>query len=328
MKSMKKFQTLDFSQRSKVVSESWSKLKQEQKTEYMNSAAEDKKRYDRELKQLEKKGFFKNKDGKDSRDLLKSDKKEKAVSVKSKKPAVAPKKVPKTKKALKQEAREAKEAEKKKDGNICVPKRPCTGYVFFMTENGKKIRKTNPELKVTEVMKRCAEDWKKVSDASKKKYEKMNEKDKERYQKENKEFETKGFFINSDGVKSTLLNKNHQKLDFEYGTVLPKRVKHAYFIFLIEQQKLMIEQVKEGEKFSVGPASKAIAEKWNKMTDQQKKKYEKLTEDDTKRFNNQMDQLRKKGFFMTEDGKKSTELTFNPRKTPVREKKQASKADE
>jgi len=57
-------------------------------------------------------------------------------------------------------------------------------------------------------------------------------------------------------------------------------------MFSNEERKTMSAQLKEGQKNDVAAMSKVISEKWGKMTDQQKKKYEKLTEDDTKRFNN------------------------------------------
>jgi len=74
MKSMEKFKGLGFGERTKVVGESWAKLNEEQKAEYVKRSEDDKKRHEKELKQLEKKGFFKDKDGKDSRDLYKPEK--------------------------------------------------------------------------------------------------------------------------------------------------------------------------------------------------------------------------------------------------------------
>lgn len=76
------------------MSQSWNKLGEEQKTEYTKCADEDKKRFERETKLLEKKGWFKTKDGKDSRDLYKAPKGEAAE-----KKAESPKKKGKTLKA-------------------------------------------------------------------------------------------------------------------------------------------------------------------------------------------------------------------------------------
>ena len=120
MKSMEKFKGLGFGERIKVVSESWGKLNEEQKAEYVKRSEDDKKRHEKELKQIEKKGFFKDKDGKDSRDLYKpaKDKKSaegKAGSQKSKSPEkkAADKEKEKAKKERERErAKKLKEKEK------------------------------------------------------------------------------------------------------------------------------------------------------------------------------------------------------------------------
>ena len=57
-----------------MIGEKWSNLTQSQKEGYLKKAEDDKKRYIKELKQLEKKGYFINKHGKDSRDLYKPEK--------------------------------------------------------------------------------------------------------------------------------------------------------------------------------------------------------------------------------------------------------------
>eukprot|EP00494_Astrolonche_serrata_P027060 UN27323 len=58
MKNMAKFKAMPFMQRNQVVAQSWSKLDDEQKKEYNKCALDDKKRFDKETKLLEKKGYF------------------------------------------------------------------------------------------------------------------------------------------------------------------------------------------------------------------------------------------------------------------------------
>jgi hypothetical protein len=72
MKTMDKFKAMNFKEKILVVGQSWGRLKAEQKEEYTNCADEDKKRYEKELNLIAKKGFFINKDGMDSRDLYKA----------------------------------------------------------------------------------------------------------------------------------------------------------------------------------------------------------------------------------------------------------------
>ena len=52
MKDMPKFSGLTLGEKVKVVSESWAKLNDKQKTEYNKAATEDKIRFDKETKQL------------------------------------------------------------------------------------------------------------------------------------------------------------------------------------------------------------------------------------------------------------------------------------
>ena len=161
--------------------------------------------------------------------------------------------------------------------------------MYFIAENREKVVKANPGIKMTDIAKKSGEDWGKLTEVQKKKYEKMFEKDKVRQEKEMKEFNEKGFFHNSDGIKSTFLNKKGKAQEFEKDTVMPKKIKHGYLFFFIEQQNLMKSQTKPDEKVSVAANTKKISEEWNTMTAQKKAKYEKMVEEDTKRYNNELD---------------------------------------
>lgn len=125
MKNLVKFKDLSLKQKCDVVNQSWHKLTNEQKEEYNKCATNDQKRYEKELKQIEKKGYFINNEGKDSRDLFK-------VSKSGTKDV-------KMKEAQKKKVLSKKEEPKKsepKDDNICRPKRPFTSFMFFSIENG------------------------------------------------------------------------------------------------------------------------------------------------------------------------------------------------
>ena len=60
--------------------------------------------------------------------------------------------------------------------------------------------------------------------------------------------------------------------------------------------------------------TKIFSETWNSMTVQQKSKYHKMTAVDAERYKDQIDQIRKNGYFMTEDGIKSTDLPEKKKK--------------
>jgi len=76
-------------------------------------------------------------------------------------------------------------------------------YFHFYLESAKKY----PDFSMCEISKKTGEDWKKLSDDQKKKYESLKLKDGVRFEREMKEFNEKGFFTNSDGIKSTFLKK-------------------------------------------------------------------------------------------------------------------------
>lgn len=76
-----------------------------------------------------------------------------------------------------------------------------------------------------------------MTDKEKEPYVKLNEQSKALYEKEMKQFNELGYYVNSEGIKSTYLNKKHVAQEFEYGTVMPKKVKGAYMFFNAEALK-------------------------------------------------------------------------------------------
>lgn len=62
-------------------------------------------------------------------------------------------------------------------------KKPMSGYMWFGKENRDKFSKG---LEPKDVMKKIGDEWKKLNDKEKAKYEKMAKDDKERYEKEAK----------------------------------------------------------------------------------------------------------------------------------------------
>lgn len=64
-----------------------------------------------------------------------------------------------------------------------------------------------------------------------------------------------------------------------------------------------------------------IAANWNAFSEKQKQKYDEFSKKDNERYQNQLTDLRKKGFFMTDDGKKSSDLPkkiIKARKPPTK----------
>ena len=162
-------------------------------------------------------------------------------------------------------------------------------------------------------MKKGAEMWNTMSDADKAPYVKIHEEDVQRHEREMKEFNEKGYFINSDGVKSTDLTKKHKVKDFPDDTVMPKKAKTSYMAFNKENYDALAKEIGS---VKVADVAKKLSERWGALTPKQKKKYEDLAEKDQVRYQNQIDELRSNGYFMMEDGTKSTDT--EPKKKRAR----------
>jgi len=276
MKNMPKFNDLTLSERAKVISESWSKLTAEQKSQYVEMANNDKIRYQNEVAALERKAAGGSQKG---------------------------------------AAAKAKVAVEEKSEGI-KPKKPLTAFLYFGMQNRTKVMEQNPNFKVGEVAKANGEAWAKMTDEEKKPFQDMNAKDAERFEKELKQLKELGYFIDADGVKSTDMDKKHRKLEFPEGTVMPKKKATAYMCFFRDYHEVNKEACAN---VRAPETAKKIGEAWAAMTDEQKEKYEAASKKDGGRYDDQINQLKKNGFFLTEDGTKSTDL---PQKTK-RAKKQS-----
>lgn len=71
------------------------------------------------------------------------------------------------------------------------PKRPSSGYIRFCNDTREPFLKKNPDIKGKEVMRALGEEWTKLSEAGKKKYNDSFEKDKKKYEEELKAYEEK-----------------------------------------------------------------------------------------------------------------------------------------
>lgn len=56
------------------------------------------------------------------------------------------------------------------EADMCRPKKPSSGFLFFSVENAEKIMKENPEIKMCDVSKMNGEKWKTVTEEEKKVY--------------------------------------------------------------------------------------------------------------------------------------------------------------
>ena len=296
---MDKFNGLDFAQKSKIVSESWAQLTEQQRVEYQVLANKEKERYQDEIKQLGEKGYFINKDGKDSRDLYKAPKSQGGAAT----PTLAPK--PPTFAKVKQSPAPVVE------DLVVMPKKASNVFMFFCTEQSKIIRDQDPNMQgCKEISKIVGEKWAKLTDEEKTPYVKKRDEAQVRYETEMKQLKELGYFINSNGVKSTDLTPKKKKIKRGTGqveemtTVKPKKVALPYCLFLKEWHQTHKGQT-EGK--AAGEVSKIIAKEWNSMTPEAKKKYEDMRDEDKERHEVQMEEMKLKGFFIMDDGSKSSD---------------------
>ena len=95
--------------------------------------------------------------------------------------------------------KETKDTKKpSKPVSVC-PKRALSAYFIFMGEVREKI--TAQGIKGKDVGVEAGKMWRGFSDKDKLKFEELHKKDILRYEKEKKDFDEKGFFVNTEGVK-------------------------------------------------------------------------------------------------------------------------------
>ena len=69
------------------------------------------------------------------------------------------------------------------------PKRPMSTYFLWMNDVGRAgVKEKNPEASITEVSKKCGEEWRALSTAEKGKYEKLQVEAKKKFEVDMKEW--------------------------------------------------------------------------------------------------------------------------------------------
>ncbi|GMH54571.1 hypothetical protein TL16_g01701 [Triparma laevis f. inornata] len=113
------------------------------------------------------------------------------------KPKSSPKKAAPAAKAKKEvkpkqtPASDKKEKKQKKEKDPNAPKKAKSAYIFFANAKRVTLKEAEPEIKPTDMMKKCGELWKTISEDEKAVYVKMAEEDKARYLSEMKVYEAK-----------------------------------------------------------------------------------------------------------------------------------------
>lgn len=97
------------------------------------------------------------------------------------------------------------------------PKRPVTSFIRFSNELRDQVKKKNPELAQKEVLKVIGAEWKKLSEAQKKKYEDAYTKDRAKYEVELKAYEDKYGPVKTNKAKAKKSESKESKDNTKRG---------------------------------------------------------------------------------------------------------------
>lgn len=209
-------------------------------------------------------------------------------------------------------------AKAKKEENapfVLKPKKGTSAWIYFNTETVAKL-KEQKSMEQKQAFAKSAEIWKSMSDTEKEPYNAKSKADEQRYKDQIAELEEKGYFTMADGSKSVDQYVDPKK---KYGEdcVVPKKPLSSYLFFTTEN----VNKIKEKESCSHPEAMKKCGEVWNALSAEEKKVYEDKHNKDTERYKQQLQDLDKNGYFMMDDGTKSSDHKSNLKK------KRAKKGD-
>lgn len=186
---------------------------------------------------------------------------------------------------------------KKRVAKLKGPKKARSAYVFYTTERRSAVQAENPNLEFGDVTKHIAEEWNKMSDSQKAKYEAMAVEDKGRFETENDEFNTE----HPEVKKRKLKAKKGQ----------PKKARSAYLFYTMEKRN-DFKNANPDKTF--GDLTKLVADDWGKLNAAQKKKYEKLAEEDRARYDQEMS-----NYVRPTDEELDAQIAAEPQKKAKRE---------
>lgn len=136
-----------------------------------------------------------------------------------------------------------------------------------------------------------------------------------RYAQELASFEKNGFFINQKGENS----KDLFKPVIGDDVVQPKKPMTSFLFYSNSIQKSLREK---NPSLGITEISKLAGQKWNKLSEKQKSPFYLQSEQDNQRYQNEMNELMTKGFFVNQEGTKSTDLVNKKKRQAVTSKAQ------
>ena len=195
---------------------------------------------------------------------------------------------------------EKKEEEKKKEAFVLKPKKSTSAWIYFNSETVAKL-KSEQKMEQKAAFGKSAEIWKGLSDVDKEPYSAKAKDDELRDKKQLKELEEKGYFTTAEGGKSSDLYVDPKK---KYGEdcMVPKKPLSAYLFYTTAN----VNKIKEKENCTHSESMKKCGQIWNTLSTDDRKIYDDKHAEDSKRYQNQLVELDKEGFFIMADGSKSS----------------------
>lgn len=159
----------------------------------------------------------------------------------------------------------------KRAAKLKGPTKARSAYVFYTIERRAAVHAANPDMEFGEVTKTIANEWNNMNESQKAKYEKQSEEDRVRYESE------------SDAFNREHPEVKRRKLKAKKDA--PKKARSAYLFYTMEKRN---EFKNANPNKTFGDLTKLVADDWKKLNASQKKKFEKLAEEDRKRYDNEM----------------------------------------
>ena len=139
---------------------------------------------------------------------------------------------PEQKAKYEEKAKKAKEAYDKKiekfaNKEFDMPKKPKSGFSFYLTEKMPELKKEKPELKLNALVKQIAEEWQKETEGKKEEYMKKSEQDKKRFKKQFHEFKKLGYYSKDLGNEEEKDDEEKKKSSKKRSSSKSKTSKNA-----------------------------------------------------------------------------------------------------
>ena len=167
----------------------------------------------------------------------------------------------------------------KKKPKLSKIKKYKSAYIFFTQENIPKYKKLEPKLLLREIFTLIGKDWKKLSKKEKEKYYKLEKKSKEMFEK---------------SKENAKYNYRKKKIEVKK----PKRYRTSFMIYLHENKNKI-------DKRNCITSLKNIGELWKNLNEKERNMYNKKSEEDKKRYKNELvEYLKKKDLIEKNENKK------------------------